>query len=122
MQTRPHDETPSPTAGPEDQASTASRSEWANAVPESLGVRAGRLLERAAGIASGGRQPHAIVRRLEAEAARLGLAALEELLGRAESGAADRPDRQGYHFGVRCAGVLTSTAVLAPCPAGCKRL
>lgn len=53
---------------------------------ESLIMRARRLLEHGAGIASGGRQPHAIARRLEAEAARLGLAALDELLASAESG------------------------------------
>lgn len=53
---------------------------------ESLIARARRLLERGAGVASGGRQPHAIARRLEAEAARIGLEPLAQLLARAEDG------------------------------------
>ncbi|MEN9316245.1 MAG: hypothetical protein RIS35_2638 [Pseudomonadota bacterium] len=52
----------------------------------SLVDRAGRLLAAGSGIASGGRQPQAFERRLAAEAARVGVHPLDDLLTRAEAG------------------------------------
>ena len=62
MQTRRHDETSSGAECAQPRTSTATRAEGENALFESLIARARRLLERGAGVASGGRQPHAIAR------------------------------------------------------------